>query len=578
MSAATSLAGPHVERPSIAPSSIAASPIVAMLWEHWRLSRIEAGQRLALGFVLAAGALLISDKGETAAFWFLLIVNSMFWLSIAKLNGGQLADGYKPGFPLYLLYPRPVSTATLVSVAMIYDAISCTALYLVSAALISLVFGETLPLFSVAGWLIAFHLMSTCIQWSTRNRAFQWIGSLVLCAPYFLLFKARVATPLRVDFSANDYALTIVVGLVSIAVTIFGVMRQRRGDAVARESRPKEAAEGYPDWMIGYVRLRCPTTTPTKAQVWFELKSSGLPVLSIGLAISMLLFALYALGIAFPLIRQAAMGISVISVPAVLLVLGNNAFGIRRRQGRRFVSAFEAVQPHDTARLAHLKVLVRTVCVLVAFAAVGWTLWGSSALIHFWGEWKLNGTNDASQGLLEVRRQVGALFSARSGFELLALAVTGAIVVGGIITWQASREALRTRYPRGVMVADWVPVVWGVAMGIAGLASRSGAIAAPLATTIVLSLSWLATAGIAAIAIYLLWTGFANGGLGLRETGAAVAICATFVGTVLLLMRSVGVDLAALPASKVVGFLWMVPLILMVTLLAPWSLNRVRHT
>lgn len=568
MSAAAALAGPRV----------GTSPIVAMFWEHWRLSRIEAGQRLALGLVLASGALLINANGETAAFWFLIIINSMFWLSIAKLNGGQLADGYKPGFPLYLLYPRPVSTATLVTVAMIYDAISCAALYLFSAALISLVFGKTLPLFPVAGWLIAFHLMSTCIQWSTRNRVFQWVGSLALCAPFFLLFNARVGTPLRVDFMAVDWAVTIAIGIVSIAATILGVKRQRRGDAVAKESQPKAESMGYPDWLIGFFRLRCPTSSPTKAQIWFELKSSGLPVLTIGLAISVLLFALYALGIVFPIIRQVATGITALSIPAVLLVLSSNAFGIRRRQGRRFVSAFETAQAHDAARLAHLKVLVRTVCVLLAVSAVLWTIWGSSALIHSWGEWKFDGTKDASRGLLEVRSQVGRLLAARSGFELVALGVVASIVIGGMVAWQASREALRIRYPRGVLAADWVPVVWGVSMGIAGVAGRNGAIAAPLATTLVLALSWLATAGIAGVTIYLIWSGFADGAIRGREVGIAVLISAIFVAAVGFVMQSTGTNVASLPAAKIVGFLWMVPLIPMLAILAPWSLNRVRHT
>jgi hypothetical protein len=111
------------------------SPIVAMLWENWRLTRVEAAQRLGLGIVAASAALALLDDGATAALLILLLVHGMFWLSISKLNGGRLLDGYKPGFPLYLLYTRPVPTATLVGVAMAYDAASCAVLYALSPRL-----------------------------------------------------------------------------------------------------------------------------------------------------------------------------------------------------------------------------------------------------------------------------------------------------------------------------------------------------------------------------------------------------------------------------------------------------------
>ena len=68
------------------------------------------------------------------------------------------------------------------------------------------------------------------------------------------------------------------------------------------------------------------------------------------------------------------------SVLAVL-TFGGNAFGIRRRQGRVYASAFEATQPYGTARLAGLKVLVRSVCVLAALVAVGVSVWASLSFI-----------------------------------------------------------------------------------------------------------------------------------------------------------------------------------------------------
>src|SRR5690348_8237203 len=162
------------------------SPVVAMLWENWRVSRVEVAQRLVLGLVLGTGAFAL-PTGARAAFWILITLHSMIWFSIAKLNGGRFADGYKPGFPFHLQFARPVATSMMVGVAMAYDALTCTALYLVSAALLSLAFGQPLPMFSVALCLVVYHLAYACVQWSTRNRIVQWLGSIAFSLPLVIL-------------------------------------------------------------------------------------------------------------------------------------------------------------------------------------------------------------------------------------------------------------------------------------------------------------------------------------------------------------------------------------------------------
>jgi len=86
---------------------ISVKPIAAMLWESWRLTRVEAAQRLALGLVAGAAALSFFDVGATIAFGILVLVHSYIWFSIAKLNGGRFADGDKPGFPFIFCIPVP---------------------------------------------------------------------------------------------------------------------------------------------------------------------------------------------------------------------------------------------------------------------------------------------------------------------------------------------------------------------------------------------------------------------------------------------------------------------------------------
>ena len=114
------------------------SPVMAMLWEHWRLTLGESAWRLSFGLVAGSTALALSDSGPTIAVWILLSQHAMFSMSIAKLTGGRMIDGYRPGFPLQLLYTRPVRASTIVGVAMMYDAVSGAAMYAASAALLGL--------------------------------------------------------------------------------------------------------------------------------------------------------------------------------------------------------------------------------------------------------------------------------------------------------------------------------------------------------------------------------------------------------------------------------------------------------
>lgn len=553
------------------------SPIVAMLWENWRLTRVEAAQRLGLGLVVGSAALVLFDNGATIAFWILILLNAFFWFAIARLNGGQFMDGYKPGFPLYLLYTRPVPTSVFVSVAMAYDAVSCIALYVISAAVLGFAFGQPLPLFSVALPLVAFHLACTCVQWSTRDRVVQWLGSVAVGWPFYVLLRTHVVSPLQVEFSLVEYALMVLVGVVSFGLAVVGVARQRRGDAVA--SAPGAAGSGtYPDWLVALFRFPCPTSSATRAQVWFELKSSGLPVLTIGLALALLIFLLFALSIPFAPMRHAAVGFTFFSVPVVLFVLGGNAFGIRRRQGRTYASAFEMTQPYGTAQLAGLKVLVRTACVLAALIAIGVSVWTSSSLVSAWGAWMVDG-QDASLGLLTFRREIAHGLEGLTGYAVVAQAVVAAIAVSVSVVALAAREALRARYPRHLLVGGLLMLSWGLAIIVLIVARENGLASAALVDAIIWATGWIATAAIVLTTIYLFWSGFAQRTLTARYACGALVISAAFVAAWVTVLRAAGVHPTGMFDTNVARLLWSVLLLITMTnVAAPWSFNRIRHT
>ena len=544
------------------------SPIVAMLWENWRLTRIEAALRLGQGIVLGSAAMLLFDNGATIAFWIILCSNAFIWFSIAKLNGGRFMDGYKPGFPFYLLYSRPVPTVVFVGVTVLYDALSGVVLYLVSAALVGFAFGQPLPLFSVIPWIVASRLGYTCIQWSTPNRIVQWVGSLAVYPPLFILLQHRVGSPPQVELSITEIAVMILIGVVSFILTVAGVARQRRGDFVAVVPRA-ERSGGYPDWLVSLFRFPCPTASATKAQVWFELKSSGLPVLLIGLSMAVVIFLLYTISIAVAPVRPAAVAAPIMfGLPALLFYFGGNAFGIRRRQGRTYVSAFEATQPYNTAQLAGVKVLVRTVCVLAALIAVGVSLWASSSLMGAWAEWIPDGQQaDARPGLLQTRQKIGDAFGGLTGYTLAVLAVVMSVAVALLVASLAAFTALRARYSRRVIVAGSLLLLFVLVFVLLVWATDRGIAPDFLLHAVLRATGWIALAAMALTTIYLIWSGFADRALTVRYACGALLISAV-IGAA---------RLAEMPANFA-DLLWLVLPILTVSFLAPWSLSRIRHT
>jgi hypothetical protein len=279
------------------------------------------------------------------------------------------------------------------------------------------------------------------------------------------------------------------------------------------------------------------------------------------------MFLLFAIAAPVAPARWIAMPLLILSLPILLFALGGNAFGIRRKQGRMYAGSFEMTQPCGTAQLAAIKLLVRTTCVLVALFVVGTSAWLSSSLLGSWGEWLPDGRNNAVPKFLEVRHTVREIFAGLTGYAQVALAAVASIVVAGMVASQAATEALKSRYPRGVFLFQWLPVVWGIAIILVALAVRSGMAPASLMQAVFKATFWISGAAMVLCTIYLLRDGFANRVMTMRYVGAAVAISVVFGAAVL----------AALSSTNVVAVSWPVLMVLMIGVLAPWALSRVRH-
>ena len=591
------------------------SPVVAMLWESWRLTRVEAAWKLAFGIVGPLAVLGLTatfapadnatrywqmmDDSAAIALILLVLPHFIGWRSLTRLNGGQ------PGFPLYLHYTRPVRTAVIVCLPMVYLTAASWVIYLVSALLLRMTSGFAFPLLPVAVWMAALTPIWVLATWSTRKPGIQLNVMVSAVAVAYLLSMIRLTGveipdeydwpprlwPTLFDWPLTDYAWIALIGLASLGVTVAGVTRQRRGDGWVEV--PYSQRDRFWDRLVDLSRFRCPTSSATRAQVWFDLRSTGLPLLSIGVALAIVILLL---GAVTPRIdaalsfngfradvscpngrcwdgpsRLLAALFSTFS-PLSLLFLGANAFGIRGKQGRSYVSAFETTQAYSTAQLAALKLLVRSGCFLAALIVVGVSAWTSLSILGddvFIAMW--------SVPLSSVLRGITSAFAALTGYNQLALVVVTAV---GVVVWAtaiAVLGALWTRYSRRANIAASSLLLSGLALALLALAERNGSVSPFVFDALFTATRWIFVGAMVFTTVYVFWRGVAEHVLTIRYAGGAVAISAAFGAAWLTALHIAGVQLAGLSATNAISVVSPALLPLMASVLAPWSLNRIRH-
>jgi hypothetical protein len=258
--------------------------------------------------------------------------------------------------------------------------------------------------------------------------------------------------------------------------------------------------------------------------------------------------------------------------PLIVLGLGANAFGIRHRLGRTYVSAFEATKAYGTAQLAVLKLLVKSVCVLLALIAIGTSAWislpllGDEVFIQMW-EVPLNSRLPA----------IEAAVAGLTAYELLSLVV---VAVVSVVIWVAACAvlgALWARYSRRVNIAASSLLLAGLSLALLALAERNGIVSPFLVDAIFAAVRWLFFAAMVFTTIYVFWSGFAERLLTIQYASGAVVISAVFAAAWLTVLHAAGVQLARVPATNFEAVLWPVLLLPLASALAPWSLNRIRH-
>ena len=303
----------------------------------------------------------------------------------------------------------------------------------------------------------------------------------------------------------------------------------------------------------------CPTSSATRAQVWFELRSGGLRVLAVGLGAALGLYLLFALAGPFVFFRPLAM-IGVFGVaPAALLLLSRNAFGIRRENKRQYLSAFEATQPRTTAQMAGVKLLVRTACVVVAMAIVVVGVWASLSQLAEWGPWITKKGTDMRMPMLDVLKDMRSQFEG-PWHELVAQAFNIMVFILCMVATFATFAALRARYSMSVVIWGSLLLVVAIFLGI-----RSDTLPQAMRAAI----PWIVEAALVIAIVYVLKSGLTERALTI--TYVCIAVLLSIANLVAYLPENEP------PLGKGEIFRQvLVPLLIFV--MAPWSLNRIRHT
>jgi hypothetical protein len=596
------------------------TPLAAIVWELWHLTRAEVAWKLVLPLGVALAALGLNaafgpplkptnfpPSDAVAAFALVVIVlpHLFGWWSLGKLNGGV------PGFPFSLGYTRPVRTSVLVGVPIVYFTVVQTAIYLVSAMVLRAATGYAFPLLPAAAWLAGLSWVGTAGVWSTRDRLLQVLTAMGALGVAFVTVQERLTAveiednfdwppalwPTLFNWPVTDYAWIALIGLVSAGFTVFMVGVQRRGDGLptrALTALTGTATLGYWDRLVGLFRLPCPTSSPTLAQVWLDLKSTGFPLLTIAATLALGILMVSAVSQPLDVAFNARPGVScptptgecfaVRAMPPLILtpfsllavfVVGRNAFGIRRKQGRAYLSAFDATQAYGTAQVAVLKLVVHSACVVAGLTAIVASFWismpllGDAVFVQIWG------VPFASR-----RSLVADAFAALTGYEQLALAVVAAVLVGVWVTACAVLGSLRTRYGRRATIAGCLLLLYGLMfLWLAVAVGVDPATASRLQLDVVYSaMRWIATAAMVFLTAYLGWQSLAEGLLTVRQAWVVVFLSAAFAAAWQTVMRAGGLSPADMSAADAAWMLWPALLPLTVSVLAPWSYSRIRHT
>ncbi len=357
------------------------TPVAALLWECWRLSRQELLLRM-VGVVFAIIALQLGslDQSQRAilpiAVMPLLAVNCLF--SFAWTGGLESASG----FVFSLGFARPAKTQTLVLVPLAFVTVMTWITFAVPAWLIGCLQGIHMPVLAPASALVLATTIMTMISWTITNRFLRILalgtGGIALFAAPIMMMSLANSDKILTSVAAGEFfrlgawfhLMVFVAISVASWVTVQAVERQRHGEffsfslpgSFGRKSSPESA------------RLASGFSRPFTALLWLEWKRFGARVLQTAVAVAIAAIILFvAIHYWLPedqrggRIAFCAMFIAGLSPLVLQIIACESAIGLKYRQGIARMSLFELARPVTNESMLTAKLVV-----VAATSLLGW--------------------------------------------------------------------------------------------------------------------------------------------------------------------------------------------------------------
>ena len=349
----------------------------------------------------------------------------------------------------------------------------------------------------------------------------------------------------------------ILVSVLAIVVTLWGVERQRHGeDGMGSWPWGQASTATDSDWLTELYQTQCPTSSAKRAELWSEINNRGMPVfvwcLMAALSVPMLwlIARLAESEIMFVLVNVVAISVPLAATPT---------FGIQIKQGISYMSTFDATRPLPTAWLTAMKISVAVVSMLAGISVVATSFWFSAPLV------------DGFVGGVEVTRQIVINYLESAPFyQLVIFALVKLVQLVTIILFMASLHTTYSIYSDRLTFTVLGFILYACLVPIA-LVTRILPVSFGVAHV------WLATIMIALAAVYFIRQVSKYRILSPGQISTLVIIWVLYALGYYYLLWKDGLLDADIPVPFIVFRTGICVSTLTLLVMAPWSLAMARH-
>jgi hypothetical protein len=411
-----------------------------MLWELWRLSRLELLMRIgyssAIVVFIGLCATGVIDSNNQATPEFLASLTLVVTLCSAIFSSSWFKiDSIQHGFDV-LNFTRPVSTRHMILERLAFIVVTSALCYAIPTMLFGWMSGIQLNYASPLVLISCFDICASCAGWSSSTRLTRVIGivivSILFVVAAVLFISERIGDePLlfalgRPEFVVLEWYQSLI--LISFAafcvwVCLRAVEAQRHGDAVwlgwilqERNCGVSRAPDAIPIQFASSLLLQESKLPAWKARLWRHWQQTGKWVLLFAFTLALACALLFT---GFQISNRSWTGgpacwlAMLMLCPVVYQIIAAEMLsGLKRKPGYSELSVFDAVQPvRDDASIATL------LAVIAALSAIGWGFMAIAAATQtfFSGRFSL---------CLEMVQRIELKLTAYAWYDVLHAAAT----------------------------------------------------------------------------------------------------------------------------------------------------------